>query len=225
MVDYGVKIRNASKSVIIDSTYKNHIYHSHGTASVVRYLNTIDIADVSTSALLFIKAPDTIIANPYGFVKNGSVYDKIIIGANGTGTVDWLVYEECNTTATGIGANIYNTSNDIVFSSNEAGYTNMINTIYYGGNLQTGTDITVRNTTDNYFTMTGGGYDYFYYGDLSPRQLYRRMAGLKKVDSNTINLKLFAYSYAEVDYGPAQINGAGSWAPNVLIEIKPPIGI
>jgi hypothetical protein len=225
MVDYGTQITNASNNVIIDSTYKNHIYHSHGTASVVRYLNVIDIADVSTSALLFIKAPSGIYANPYGFVKTGSVYDKIIIGADGTGTVDWVVYEECATDATGIGANVYTPSSEIAFSSNEAGYTNFINAATYGGNLQIGMDVTVRDTTNNYFTMTGGGYYYYYYGNLTPKQLYRQMAMMTKVSSTTINLKLRAYSYAEVNYGTSQMSGGGTFAPNILIEIKKPIGI
>ena len=217
MTDYGIEIRNKSNIIIIDSTYKNHIYHSHGTASVSPYLNEIDIDDISTTGLLFIMPPSGIYARPYGFVKNGSVYDKIIIAASASGTVDWIVYQECDTTASGYGLNIYNASGEIVFSSNERGYVNVVNAVSYGGDMRTGENISVVSTS-NYFEVTGG-----YIGGSSSGGVERRyMVGIKKVDTNTIELKRFIYYTAPTEWN-------GGWesvrSPNKLIEIKPPIGV
>ena len=229
MVDYGTEIINAGGSVVIDSTYKNHIYHSHGSSTVSGGLNIFDIDDIATSGLLFLKASSTIYLQPYGFIKNGSVYDKIIIGASASGTADWIVYEECDTTSSGYTLGVNDSLGDVVFSSSEKGYVNLVNVFYYNGTFQgAGSDTIIRDATNNYIAITGGGSKYDYHGNLSVpnRYIERQMVGFKKVSTNTINLKFYTFfSLLTSEFGSSHTLGVTTSAPNLLMEIKPPIGI
>jgi hypothetical protein len=218
MSEYGLEVRNNSNIVIIDSTYKNHTYYQHGSSSVVQYLNEIDIDDLSTSGLLFIKAPSGIYASPFGFKKNGSVYDKIVIAASGSGTVDWIVFKEgSDALETGYGLVVYDSSSEVVFNSNELGYCNVVN------DTDVGSTISVLDAVNNYYEYVGGSWRYNYNG--TTKYTTREIVGIKYNDSTHIDSSLFIYANVYGDHGIGNASGNGGRIPTKLIEIKPPPGI
>jgi hypothetical protein len=224
MSEYGLEIRNASNVIIIDSTYKNHVYHQHGSTSVSQYLNEIDIDDLDNPGILFIKAVTGTFLHPYGFVKNGSVYDKIIIASSGSATAEWIVYKQCDTVSGNYGLNVYDSSSNIVFSSNEDGYVKVQKRLYYGGDTINGHDITVTDADNYYYALTGGGGKYEYIGSV-PRHTNRYMFGFRKKDSNTVHLNIFIYYVDNTDLGSGGAGGVYSSVPNKFIVIKPPYWI
>jgi hypothetical protein len=221
MTDYGLEIRNADNIVIIDSKFKNHTYHSHGRTFVNQYLTEIDIDDISTSGMLFIKAPSFYVF-PMGFVKNGSIYDKIVIASDSTGYVDWVVYEEFeHLGADEFGLNVYDSSSNIVFSSDSKGYINIVDEFSY---TFVGSNLTVNNADDNYFAFMGSDIGYEYDLMTTPTLLKRGMRGFKKVNSTTLTTGMFYYYYSEGELpsGSSAAGGNTSFTPKWFIEIEPP---
>ena len=222
MAEYGLEIRNLSNIVIIDSTYKNHVYHEHGSSSVVQYINEIDIGDLPSSGLLFIKAPSGIYATSLGFKKNGSVYDKILIAASGSGTVDWIVFrEDRQAEIPDYGLVVYDGSSQVVFNSNELGYCNVVYNTQYA--ISGETTVYITDADNNYFAYQGGSYSYNYNG--TTKYTIRRMVGIKAKGSTSIYLNLFDYANVYGDHGVGNSGGAGGRSPNDLIEIQPPYWI
>jgi hypothetical protein len=218
MTDYGFQVQNNNSIVVVDSTYKNHVYHSHGTASVNQYLTEIDIDDITGSAMLFIKPP-TDYAYPQGFVKNGSVYDKIVIASNSAQNVEWIVYEEISSVPSGgYGLNVYDSTSNIVFSSNVTGYLNIESEYAY---TTIGSNLTVSDTVNNYFTIMGNNIGYV--ANFTTGILTRDLRGFKKVDSTTINTALFTYySGNDLTISSGSISGSANNTPQWFIEIKAP---
>jgi len=230
MVDYGLRVVNQNNIVQIDSKYKNHIYHAHGTSFVQEELTEVDIPDIATSGIAFIKA-ESFLALAYGFVKSGDVYDKILIASDSTGYVDWIVYKEIDIVPSGeYGLNVYDSTGNVVFSSNESGYLNVVE-----DGLYSQTEETVRDADNNYFAIIGAGLNMNYviaFDGINRTETYiRKITGMKKVDSNTLDFDLFVYS-TEIKVTPDATGGglfsggyAKSSVPQRYIELKPPPGI
>lgn len=236
MTDYGIRVYNDSDVLIIDSKYKNHVYHAHGTTTVGNYLNEVDIPDLSGSGIMFIK-PTSFLTIGYGFIKNGSVYDKILIGADSTGTVDWIVYKESpdSPPSGDYGMNVYDSTGLLVFSSNETGYLNVS-----ADGLYSQQQLTVNDADNNYFAIIGLGLIYNYSIHFNPpgfpntvaEEYTRQCIGMKRIDSTTLDFDYFVYSY-EYKSSPYAGGLSGTYSgsagsstvPQRYIEIKPPPSI
>ena len=223
MTDYGLELRNNANIVLIDSTYKNHSYLQSGTTFVDRYLTHVSVNPVSTSPLFFINAP-VMLAYNYGIQKNGSDYDEIVIAADSTGYVSWILYQEGHTQPLpDFGMIVYNLSSEVIFQSAESGYVNVSNERSYGSSG----NVSVQDAVNNYFVITGGENRYTYSYSGGYRTETRFMSGFKYVDPTTVNINDFAYFSKTIFTGES---GAGSGAsgsassPQQLIELSPPLG-
>jgi len=229
MTDYGLQIRNSTGIIIIDSKYKNHVYHEHGRSFVQKYITEIPITSFSTSGLILTK-PTSFFSIAYGFGKTGNNYDSIYIASDSTGYIDWIIYKEIPSVPAGeYGLNVFDSTGNIVFSSNEKGYFNVIQSYNYSQQ-----ELTVNDALNNYFSIIGisSGYsvNYVIDGGFKTTTITRRITGMKYVDSNTLDFDLFV-SYITVTQEPHGGTGSGGLSsayasvPRKLIEIKPPPGI
>ena len=230
MTDYGLIVRNTNNQIQIDSTYKNHIYKQHGSSSVNQYLNIISINYVSTGAIFFLKTPadGTIYVSPYGFIldSTSNVYTDIIIASSGSGTVDWIVYDQIETTQDGnYGLNVYDSSSSLVFSSLETGYVNIIN------DRTVGTGYTaVRNNFKNYYAITPGLKKYAYSDCPGTGIIERYIYMFQRAGTGAEVIDIGGHVYhRETNWDCGAYSGGGgassSSLPQHLIEIKPPPGI
>ena len=224
MTEYGIEIRNTSNVVIIDSKFKNHVYHAHGTSFVQQYMNSIDIPPFSGSGALFVK-PTDFFTKGYGFDRDEGEYVKLLIASDSTGYIDWIVFKEIDQVPPeDYGLNIFDSSGTIVFSSNETGYLNVVRSYNYSQQ-----PLTVGDADNHYFGLIGMGLGYNldiqWSGGTKTTTYTRRMTGMKKVDSTTLNFDTFVYNIevvVESEAGSGGIGGVGSWSsvPQKLIEIK-----
>lgn len=227
MTDYGLEIRNSSGIIIIDSKYKNHVYHEHGRSFVQQYITQIPVTSFSTSGLLLIK-PTSFYTVTYGFGKTGNDYDSIYIASDSTGYVDWIIYKEIPSVPAGeYGLNIFDSTGNIVFSSNEKGYFNVIHSY----NFSNSGELSVNDADNNYFSMIGG-YTSFSInehadGSILTTTITRSITGMKYIDSNTLDFDLLVSCITvtqepTIMNGDINSNGMSTSIPNKLIEIKPP---
>lgn len=229
MTDYGLQVYNNEDILVIDSKYKNHIYHSHGTSFLQQYMNVIDIPDLTSTGVIFVK-PTSFLTKAFGFEKNGNVYDKILIASDSTGYIDWIVYEDIQTEPSGnYGFNVYDSSATIVFSSLETGYLNIVQDYYYSQQQKT-----VHDAYNNYFAMIGCSLGYsvlvVWSGGTKTVTYTRQITGLKYVDSNTLDFSKFIFNIeveqsSEAGGGSFMNSGSSSSVPQKLIELKKPPSI
>jgi len=227
MSDYGLQIRNASGNIQIDSTYKNYTYYEHDESSLNSGVNEISITDTDSSLILVIKPPTTAYVSPYGFLDTTTTgtYESIMLATDSTCSCEWLLYRDGESTTSGdYGLIVADSTSNIIFNSNETGYTTIEKVhgwSFSNSSPESYADITVVDATNNYFQFLGNSYraDKLTDGTLNYYQL-----GLKKIDSTTIRI---GFILIKTDSTTPSGTGAtaGSASPNILIEFRSPPSI
>jgi len=234
MTDYGLEIYNNKNILIVDSKYKNYVYHQHGTSFVqANDLTEIDINPFSTNGVVLTK-PTTFYARPYGFIydSTSAEYNKFLLASDATGYIDWIIYKDITTVPSGdYGLNIFDSSGSIVFSSNQLGYFNVLLKSSYSASNET-----VYDAVNNYFHIVGiySGSRSTLYNNRNGREeleIERKITGFKRIDSITLGFGEFWFNVEVIDYGPGSGGGttvsskaSGSF-PQDIIEVKPPPSI
>lgn len=234
MTDYGLEVYNNRGILLIDSKYKNYVYHQHGTTFVqANTLTEGDITPFSSNGILLTK-PTDFLTKQYGFIYDSTSqqYTKILLASDATGYIDWIIYKDIDEVPEGeYGLNVFDSTGNIVFSSNELGYFNVASSGSYSQQEKT-----VIDADNNYFSMVGmsTGYTAHYYANRNGREeieITRNMTGMIKVDSTTLDFDSFVYNIEIIDLGPGSgsggflSSGGSSAVPNDIIEIKKPPSI
>ena len=219
MSDYGLKIINAGSEVQIDSIYKNYCLLDSGVTALNLLDSSFQEVDFINTTKVPIVAwrPNSSWGSAYvGLKKSGanfidawflSQYDS----GGGVNSIAWIVFVSGNVNATSCGLVVYNSSGEVVFSSDD-NYMK-IQSVYTGslGN------ISVEDADNNYFILmpvfpmkyAGGGYT-------SPAVLFYTM-GLKKVNSTTIAVEEFVFG---VISSQGFISGGSIPTTCTLIEVN-----
>lgn len=206
MTDYGLKLKNYSHGIQIDSTYKNLSVLSSGSLTLPASGSwsyngaDIDITNVSKEAVIFFRPITDGYLNHQGFVYASTQIDKVRFIRDGK---DYPVSDVCGKTLyyrfyylgmlnakPTYGMAVYNPSINQVFNSNNAFLRALIHTatLNYSINAQSDNyvDVTVSDADSNYFLLSplnwclanNGGADY-------SSHCYM---GMKKINSTTIRV-------------------------------------
>jgi len=241
--DYGLKIKNNNGVILIDSLYRNYSFEGNGTKSCSAASTSGEsietITSTSDAIVAFMKAP-TDYARIVGFTESGSDYNGIRFLSSTAQSISYVYYtESLKNTTDDYGLNVYNPSNETVFSSSEDGYFNVAtadtynlsSTIIMGGNCGTNgqayytptdtNDYTVEDADNNYFLITGFQFAYANCGE-SPDWSARYTVGIKKINSTTIRLGWFYFDSKIQTLSGGIAAAAITCSPRMIIEVKKP---
>lgn len=241
MSEYGLITNNLTGRVVIDSMYKNFSYKTGGSLACSSGLNNLNITDTALTILCAIRPTTSGYSNVISYVKSGSNFTDIKIGSSASQTIPWILFIEGYTADpdSGYGLNVYNEDGDVVFTSNETGYLKLVG-IHSGGNNLSWTqswdvsacssgptltissyNITVNDADNNYFILLGKQSAVAYCYSNTTRWFYH--AGIKKVNSTTIEVGLFQYTTDTTNLGfnVASINGYSA-QPGYILEVEKP---
>lgn len=223
MTDYGLRIRNDTNNIIIDSKYKNFSYYDSNISNLNNGLNEISITPTPNNLILAIKPPTNTYVLPFGFkdTTETGTFESIVLYSGDTCSCPWLLYNDNESIISGnYGFKVKNSDNKIVFNSNEKGYTNLVGFYQYNSivDLNIYIDVTVNNADDNYFQFLGGAYYSQGTGTTTDNYLW----GLKKINSTTIRI-----GFIKIDSYSSSNNSvqSGAYGPAFIFEFKKPPSI
>lgn len=238
MTEYGMFIRNENSRIQIDSKYRNLSYSSSGTVTITSANTNYDIDFTDTTDMPWVGIRP--VTGGYclltSLVKSGSNYTKATIRADtGSLTVPYIIYSEGlkNSTSTGYGLVVYNSSGTVVYSSNEDCYLQVVGRYFVpaimpndpGGYIPAEADVVVSSVDNNYFFLSQGLSGCVYDGQTNDRKELWRIA-MKKIDSTTIRFKqIMSYSVGISHDGTYQEALSAGSLETILIEAKKPPGI
>lgn len=189
MSDYGIQIKNSDGEIQIDSKYKNFALNQEGSTAISGQITDINFTDVSSPPIFAIR-PNAQLCVHQKFEKSGGnfisarVFDEY--WPQNPFTFYWAVFLGGPvTTLPTYGLIVRNSSNEIVFSSNDKWL--KIKGVYSGqAGLGVQVDVTVVSA-DNYFLFMpfSCGLEAG-----SPSWAYH-MRGIQKIDATTVRINSF----------------------------------
>jgi len=150
MSDYGLQIINSSGEIQIDSVYKNYTLKQSGSTSLSKGGNAVNITDVSDPPI-FVSKANSVYHHCYGLAESSDDYTDIYSLSEGSFTLYWKTYIPGYVQSLPTyGLIVRNSSNEIVFSSNDTWL--KLKGVYsrsvaYGAT----SDVTVIDVDNNYF--------------------------------------------------------------------------
>lgn len=229
MTDYGLLVINQADNVQIDSYYTNFARKQTGTvSSVVSGTNYIDFTNTSDTPFIAIKLDNSYYSVPNGYVLSGANYDKSTLIADGSiANVPWALWvDNYQAPYSGeYGMLVYNSSGDIVFSSEDRylkviGIRNVsLPSTVSGDYWPTGTDdVTVEDADNNYFMVSTHSW---FIRDDGDTNRYVHTIGMKKIDSTTIRVRYIVAAILSPLGNPGQLAYSfWSYSNDKIIEIE-----
>jgi hypothetical protein len=225
MSDYGLNVTNSSNAILIDSTYKNYVLNETNSTSIIDGITEINISDVSSVPIFASKADSSYYHSVYGCNKSGSNYVSAWIFRERpnpyapdppTSTLYWKVFIPGYKAALPTyGLIVRNSSNEIVFSSNDS-YLKIKGVYSVSNNFWDTDDITVVNAANNYFFLSEFSYASNSECSGSSCVWYKYSRGFKYLNSTTIRVGTFLY---EIDVAGGEFSDE-SWITDcLLVEI------
>ncbi len=220
-MSYGMIIADTGGNVIVDETHPIFVFRESGSHSIVDSgTTTIDITDTDQILWACIRPSTACHAALLSFVMSGTTRTGFKILTDGTGTIDWAVFQSRTTTAIPkYGIVIYDSSEDVVFHSND---NYMVSK--YGYSFPPTTSITSTreipaiDADNNYFVFEAPCYfmEYTYTGAALQTTYY--MLGVKKNSSSRLEGKMIKYYDSNIASTHSPVNGSVIWSINGYIS-------
>ena len=217
MADYGLIVKNNSNEIQIDSLYKNYTLLQSSSTSISGGIVTIDTQDTTSVPIFASKADATYCHCLYGFNKSGSSFISAIVYSEGSHTIYWKLFKgDYTATLPTYGLIIKNSSNQIVFSSEDT-WLKIVNVYSRSTSYTDGwIDITVSDADNNYFIITDFSWTLFTYGGPPIYSWARSARGFRKTGSTTIRVEQFVYAGGTI---PVEIEDRAWTDAFLLIEL------
>ncbi len=219
-MSFGMIIADVGGNVIVDETHPIFVFRESGSHSIVDSgTTTIDITDTDQILWACIRPSTACHVTMLSFTMSGSTKTGFQILSDGTGTVQWAVFQSRTTTAIPkYGLVIYDSSNETVFHTND---NYMVSKWGYSFTPCTAVgstiEIPVVDSDNNYFVFEAPIYYAEYTQNGSVCQTTYYMIGAQKISSSRLEGKLIKY-YSSTVASTAIIKGSQAWGINGYIS-------
>lgn len=236
---YGLRVKNSSGELQIDSTYRNLAYAEGASGAVITnsyipgnggYSTLISIASNLLIPLILIRPNTNRFVTIENYQRNGSnnyTGFKVITELNQSTTIDWRCYRETSSNPSGYGLRVKDSSGNMIFSS-LLNYFKIysVSTItlnppsrtWPGYEIRPYQDISHAGISNPYYILTPvGDYIVSEPGDIYGtfwRFMYCKI-GIKKLSSTSVRVGWFHFTDDAIeDYVPEE-----GWNPTVKLIV------
>lgn len=215
MSNYGLQISNIYNYIIIDNNYKNYVLYDSGSTAVDG-ITFISFTPTTLDPVFAYSPPSGTAAafSTYGY--NGTTYSGAWVGADSAYNLDWCVYVETYTTASGYGLTLYNDDGETTLNSND---TLMVVKNLYAPSMMEG--VTITTTSGCYYYVDGKSYYYVITitGGVGSIDVYAY--GLKRNNDTQLEIKkVLIYNETWSEDGSGGFTGDSTSSPGRVVEIK-----
>lgn len=243
MSDYGIQVQRAAGKIQIDGTHQNYIIYNSGTETkgvgdkhfsiglAHPQLATYSLTDTPFFAFNLNDTDGTSIANCVGSTIytwfDSAVHNAYTTARIATGTVamdiPWLVLTPPNSVRQHYGLEIFNAAGDSVFASWE-NYMKLIGSYTFtlaagAGNTDNTTDVTVINTSNNYFILLPPNFKW--HRSVGNNVVYYYSMGMGKTSTTNVRIRS-ALSVGNYVSGSTAYLSGNCWSTaGRLLELAP----